>query len=796
MDQFRDRRRHGDPFPLNLEEVKVRAETSQVFEAQRAIWIGDSLNRLALHDLNSHSSPVLSSARQPTVVQDYVIDRIVDSLKLHGDMPDGLSAESALSDMQAAEISYDGTPNNLANYDPEKLKVLRSRVQPKRITNFLPAEPSKLVEHYESQILAPEASDSEPFSPYWDPQLRRELKVASAIAWMTWRDLGSPFSRIVEVGDASSAGYAMMSSEPGVERIRKAVSFHEKWRFIPMPQCLKEATEHRDAKKFEETLNDILGLTPSCDPGTIEPVRAAGLSTAYAEKVIDALSEGSWLSTSAIRSQIRAAPSKRVDVDVPALVEPLDDFFANPENFRLLWSRRWRDPSEHINIKECVLPRRSCGSRPSVQKTLSRSGTLKRSQAVSTSCCRKSEACQKPSTSLPSVANQKKPGATSKRTKQSVAAKSTRYEDILKRCPPERKLRLKRVRADTVLHYAESVDRFLDWCRRYGRRSTDASRVDRSMSIYFDHLFEDGCAMSAASYTLFGYLALKAIPDRPERDMFPLSRSALGAWRGSRAGSSRVGMVPQVIYHFACFCVRQSEYDAALAVLLQYDLYARPSEILQLCGRDLVPSVHAFQSPWGVLFGNSDCGETTKSGAQDDVVLADSPHRQWANKLLKHLGKFFAGQDVKIFQTTLPQYEQLLRNFSKQSGLRQGLFTPHVVRHSGPCFDLINEYRDFDAIQARGRWISPHSAARYRKPGRLLMTAASLPPKFRTFTEEPLHSALHRTSSATGALLGALGAGSAWRHALRILRGVKAPDVLCYNATMRVPGSERTQAWG
>lgn len=267
------------------------------------------------------------------------------------------------------------------------------------------------------------------------------------------------------------------------------------------------------------------------------------------------------------------------------------------------------------------------------------------------------------------------------------------------------------------------------------------------MSIYFDQLFEDGCTMSSASYTLFGYLALKCVPDRPERDMFPLSRAALGAWKGSRGGTSRVGMAPQVIFHFAWYCVLHLEWDAAAAVLLQYDLYARPSEILQLRGRDLIPSVSAFNSPWGVLLGNSEFGETTKSGAQDDVVLADSPHRTWANKLLKHIGKLYIGHDDRIFQISLPQYEQLFRNFSKQSGLKMSLFTPHVVRHSGPSFDLINEYRTIETIQARGRWVSPHSAARYRKPGRLLMTAANLPASLRTYTEEPLHSALHRILS-------------------------------------------------
>ena len=79
---------------------------------------------------------------------------------------------------------------------------------------------------------------------------------------------------------------------------------------------------------------------------------------------MNSLQEGSWLGTSAIRSQIRAQPAKRVDVDIPSLVEPLDEFFADRQNFRLLWLRRGRYSDEHINLKECRVAlsslKRSC----------------------------------------------------------------------------------------------------------------------------------------------------------------------------------------------------------------------------------------------------------------------------------------------------------------------------------------------------------------------------------------------------------------------------------------------------
>eukprot|EP00438_Fugacium_kawagutii_P027916 Skav231462 [mRNA] locus=scaffold1847:987492:988208:- [translate_table: standard] len=224
--------------------------------------------------------------------------------------------------------------------------------------------------------------------------------------------------------------------------------------------------------------------------------------------------------------------------------------------------------------------------------------------------------------------------------------------------------------------------------------------------------------------------------------MMPLARAALGTWRGSRGNKSRVGMVPQVIYFFAYFCVQQKQFDAAAAVLLQFDLFARPSEVLNLKRRDLVPAVNAFATPWGVLFGNSEFFEVTKTGQSDDVVLADSPHRPWCNKLLQTLGKHYVDREAPLFHLSLAQYEQLFRAFSKKYGLQPGTFTPHVIRHSGPSFDVIHKHRTFEQVQARGRWAAAQSVVRYRKPGRLLMEASKLPRMFQKYTEEPLQQAL------------------------------------------------------
>ena len=173
---FQPSRKHGDPFPLDVKALESMASSSGIFEPRRALWIGDSLNKLAMPAENSFST-VLSSERRPTAVQEAVMHRVLDCLAHYGKQPDGMGPETALQDLQAAAISYDGMPNNLANYDPEKLKVLRSQVAPKKITSFLPPEPAKLVHHYETQLLLPQVAEQGSFTPYWDPALKCDSRM-------------------------------------------------------------------------------------------------------------------------------------------------------------------------------------------------------------------------------------------------------------------------------------------------------------------------------------------------------------------------------------------------------------------------------------------------------------------------------------------------------------------------------------------------------------------------------------------------------------------------------------------
>lgn len=142
--------------------------------------------------------------------------------------------------------------------------------------------------------------------------VRRELKQAGSVVWMAWRDLRSPLQKQVEVGDSATSGFAMLAGVPNPEIVRRALRVHEKWRFIPMPQALRQAAQSQDVQAFQETLEELVRpVDVEWDNVKPQSVAIAGLSTKYAAMVIDAMKEGSRLATSAIRSQVRCKPNQR-----------------------------------------------------------------------------------------------------------------------------------------------------------------------------------------------------------------------------------------------------------------------------------------------------------------------------------------------------------------------------------------------------------------------------------------------------------------------------------------------------
>ena len=93
------------------------------------------------------------------------------------------------------------------------------------------------------------------------PSVRAEMKIAASLAWLTIRDLASPILRTVETGDSSTSGYALMAY-PLESVIWKSMRVHEKWRFISMPEELKQLAKKQDVDTFTNLLRLVILAVP------------------------------------------------------------------------------------------------------------------------------------------------------------------------------------------------------------------------------------------------------------------------------------------------------------------------------------------------------------------------------------------------------------------------------------------------------------------------------------------------------------------------------------------------------
>ena len=137
------------------------------------------------------------------------------------------------------------------------------------------------------------------------------------------------------------------------------------------------------------------------------------------------------------------------------------------------------------NVAKATIPAKSA---------LSRTGIIARKKSTLCSLNTKGGSSSF-STSLPLEENRSKRGGTSKKPSRCSISKSDKYRIILERCPAERALRVKRVRPDTIVRYADSVDDFLQWAQSKRLQVKSDRQADKAMARYFDQVFEDGCPL-------------------------------------------------------------------------------------------------------------------------------------------------------------------------------------------------------------------------------------------------------------------------------------------------------------
>lgn len=192
-------------------------------------------------------------------------------------------------------------------------------------------------------------------TPIWS-SVRREIRLALGLIWLAETNVVFRPICQVDAGDSSGSAYALLTTWAKPAEIKHTIRWRECWRYVPVPEVLKTAVATGDRHEVVKALDALDGSSGDISiPQELRPgvPFGAGLKTQYAEWLMQAASPSSWLRTSAFKSQLNACRSHRVEVDMPALVEPVPADLCRQGRFSLLWRKKWHGRAKfHINIKE------------------------------------------------------------------------------------------------------------------------------------------------------------------------------------------------------------------------------------------------------------------------------------------------------------------------------------------------------------------------------------------------------------------------------------------------------------
>ena len=297
--------------------------------------------------------------------------------------------------------------------------------------------------------------------------------------------------------------------------------------------------------------------------------------------------------------------------------------------------------------------------------------------------------------------------------------------------------------ADSTLRlYTAAVQRFVDWASDH-RRSLHLRSLGQAMEDFFWEHAQLGMSPALGRHVLYGWLHLRApVPSLPACKLENAHR-ALTGWRKIWGDAARDGFPEEFVFAIGAKLLDRKFFLAAAAVAVQFGLYLRIGELLNLHSQDLVLPQRGAGPRYKSVAAQicpRDRVEVTKAGATDDTVVVDAKSPAFLRATLLELGRITPTGHRIFSRWTINRLEQVFKEAAAAAGLGCFAMCPHVVRHSAACNDFYHGRRSLPEIMKRGRWAATKSVARYEKSGRMLAMWAKVP----LCTRDSVHTASSR----------------------------------------------------
>ena len=298
-------------------------------------------------------------------------------------------------------------------------------------------------------------------------------------------------------------------------------------------------------------------------------------------------------------------------------------------------------------------------------------------------------------------------------------------------CRPTSDLGRWRSVKNTLTRYLRQIEEFEEWLRSKRQRWSFPT-LDRKVTQYITHLYDSDAEMSKASYLIYGLQLLKC---EGSKDSFLVgSKEALSGWRKQDPGQMRVPVPEEFIFDLMTLALEDDRIDLAMAMLIQFDGYLRPSECLSLTADHVCWPQGRCYLHWALIIAPSTLQQTTKTGQSDDsILLGDRPHNGWIKECMR---LFMKTVKYELFPgLTLSGYETWCRQACLRLSYKRSCVMPHIIRHAAASNDMYHSRRSLVEIQKRGRWAAKRSVSRYEKHALLLAQWRQVSPHRKSLVE-------------------------------------------------------------
>jgi hypothetical protein len=252
----------------------------------------------------------------------------------------------------------------------------------------------------------------------------------------------------------------------------------------------------------------------------------------------------------------------------------------------------------------------------------------------------------------------------------------------------------------TIRAYGAALDRFLKFVRRRRLKLRSESQLDRQISEFIDHLYQEGEPMSYGGHLLS---AVKRF--HPElRLCLPRSSQLFRNWQRCYVPSRALPASWALVEALMGVAFSQHLGQLSLLLALGFNCLLRTSEMLSLTHQHLV--VHDSGRAMSVIIP----GSKTSQGNPQVLLIQDLPLVHLAQRILRPRSK-----------TLL--WDQGPHRFREQFSALLGVlgfgphdYTPYCLRRGGATW-FFQSSLSMDATVARGRWSCARTAKGYIDEG-------------------------------------------------------------------------------